>query len=439
MSATASRVATSLPSRAVVVRATLWLLFLAPFFYASYGFANWMAAQRPDVGSIVFGWEHAIPFLPWTIVPYWSINLFYGLALLANDTTAEVDRLAGRYLTAQVVAVACFLAFPLTATFARPEVDGLPGVLFAVLGGFDKPFNQAPSLHIALLIIIWDQFRRRFSGAGLIVWHAWCVLIALSVLTTWQHHFIDIPAGALLGLFTLWLFPREGALPVAGARLTRNRKARRLALIYAAGAVVLLAAGGIGALHAPESLLLLWPALSLAIVACAYATHNPAMFQKRPDGTVSLASRILFLPYRLGARLNIRFWTRRLDPHVEIMDGVRLGRFPSAASECSRFATVIDLTAELVRPAGTECRWISLPMLDLVPPSASERSAAAEAMEDARIHGPVLVCCALGFQRSASAVATWLLRTGRVTDGRAAEALLVSRGRPVRLPDDRTA
>ena len=38
------------------------------------------------------------------------------------------------------------------ATFpALPE--GFAGFLFRALGAFDKPFNQAPSLHIALLVI----------------------------------------------------------------------------------------------------------------------------------------------------------------------------------------------------------------------------------------------------------------------------------------------
>ncbi|TIW87077.1 MAG: serine/threonine protein phosphatase, partial [Mesorhizobium sp.] len=105
------------PYSRVVVRAALWLAFLAPFFYLSYGFANWLASRRDDVGSIVFSWEHGIPFVAWTIVPYWSINLFYGLSLLLNDNRQGVDRLAGRYLTAQTVAVACFILYPLTATF----------------------------------------------------------------------------------------------------------------------------------------------------------------------------------------------------------------------------------------------------------------------------------------------------------------------------------
>ena len=37
-------------------RALLWLGFLAPLFYATYGGANWLAASRAEVGSFVFGW-----------------------------------------------------------------------------------------------------------------------------------------------------------------------------------------------------------------------------------------------------------------------------------------------------------------------------------------------------------------------------------------------
>ena len=54
--------------RAVFRAAALWLAFLAPFFYLTYGTANWLASLREDVPNLAFGWEHRIPFLAWTIV-----------------------------------------------------------------------------------------------------------------------------------------------------------------------------------------------------------------------------------------------------------------------------------------------------------------------------------------------------------------------------------
>ena len=212
-------------------RGVLWLLLLGPLFFASYGFANWLTAQREDVGSLVFTWESAMPLWPWSIVPYWSIDLLYGLSFLLPATRREMDRHALRLLTAQVICVACFLLWPLRFTFERPELDGFFGWMFDVLMGFDKPFNQAPSLHIALLVVIWVMFARHTRGLllrGLL--HGWMALIGLSVLTTWQHHFIDVPTGALAGWLCVWLWPIEDRSPLHNLRLAREPQRWRLAL-----------------------------------------------------------------------------------------------------------------------------------------------------------------------------------------------------------------
>lgn len=431
---------TSIPSplpvrMAVLRRAALWLAFLAPFFYLTYGTANWLASQRSAVPNLAFGWEGAIPFLAWTIVPYWSINLFYALCLFINDRPAEVDTLGRRYLTIQLIAVSCFVAFPLQAIFVRPETHGLPGFMFEVLGGFDKPFNQAPSLHIALLVVIWDHLRGKLPRAARLVWHVWCFLIGISVLTTWQHHSIDIPTGLLLGLFAAWLFPRNASSPLAGFRLTTDAKARKLGSYYLGAALGFLALAILGTFHSGAALLLMWPAIAMAIVAAGYFGAGPQIFQKRADGRASLASRWLLAPYRLGVVVNIGWWTKGAPAAVEIADGVYLGRFPTGR-EAAAFATVIDMTGELCAPRQMQSRWHAFPTLDLIRPPPGSTTEAARLIETSRPEGPVLVCCALGFQRSAAVIGTWLVATGRAADASAAIARIVEAGRRIHLQPD---
>jgi membrane-associated phospholipid phosphatase len=37
--------------------------------------------------------------------------------------------------------------------------------------------------------------------------HIWAFLIGVSVLTAYQHHFVDVPTGALLGVACLRIWP----------------------------------------------------------------------------------------------------------------------------------------------------------------------------------------------------------------------------------------
>ncbi len=90
-------------------RGALWLLLLAPLFFISYGQVNHFTATRTDVQSLVFAWEHRIPFLPWTIIPYWSIDLLYGISLLICTSRRELDRYALRLVAASLIACVGFL------------------------------------------------------------------------------------------------------------------------------------------------------------------------------------------------------------------------------------------------------------------------------------------------------------------------------------------
>ena len=381
----------------------LSLLVLGPLFFISYGWANKHAAamaQIPgQVPSIVFDWERHIPLLPWTILPYWSIDIFYGLSLLICRTRLELRQHALRLLSAQLICVTAFVLLPLHFFTPRPAVSGWAGQLFDALAGFDLPYNQAPSLHIVLLLILWDFYRRRLQGLALLGLHVWSLLIGVSVLTTFQHHAIDIPTGLLAGLVCLWLWPLDGA-PLRW-QWADSPARRRIALVYAAGALLLALAAGLGR----AGWWLYWPAASLAIVALCYAAVGSAGFQKGADGRLSLAASWLLWPHRLGAWVNARCWTRRLPSSVPVAGAVWMGRLPLVwERDHRRFDRLVDLTTELA-PRHRSSQAVG--WLDLTVPSAAQVLAAVQSVQHAAVQGPVLVCCALGFSRSAAVVVAW--------------------------------
>jgi len=83
------------------------------------------------------------------------------------------------------------------------------------------------------------------------------------------------------------------------------------------------------------------------------------------------------------------------------------------------------VSAEMSLPSSPLAMRI-VPMLDLVAPEPASLADAAGAIEALRARGPVLVCCALGFSRSACAIAAWLVSTGRASDAEHAIARLRS-------------
>lgn len=387
------------------VRALSWLAFLFPFFFLSYGFANWVTSLRSNVPAFAFGWESSIPFLAWTIVPYWSTDLLYAASIFVCRTRQELDTHAGRLLAAQLISVAAFLLFPLRFSFARPETHGLFGFMFDALGSFDKPFNQAPSLHLSLTTILWARFSAHLKGVPLWLVRGWLALAGLATLTTYQHHFIDLPTGVLAGLISIGLFPDP-----PDARRVRLSSAYLLASLFLAAA----------ALSWP---ILFWPAAALFMVAIAYWTGRPNLLGKKGRGMHPVMAALL-APYVIGAWLNSRWWTRREPPAQEIARGVWIGRWPSRSQlRSNRIASVVDLTAEL--PALTAgIAYSSVPMLDLMVPTVEQLDAAVEAINAFETKRPTLVCCALGYSRSAAAIAAWLVASGNAASVDAAIVMI---------------
>ena len=428
------------------------LALVGALFYTSYGLSNHYAASLAYVPEIAFAWERGIPFWAWTIVPYWSLNLMYAAALFLCRNACEQNRYVARLVLAQIIATTCFMLFPLHFGWPKPPTDGLWSWLFDSLVAFDLPYNQAPSLHIALAVIVGAFYWTRFPKIRLPIL-LWQSLIALSVLTTYQHHFIDVPTGALLGWLVLWAIPQHGVSPFRRRSLsvvqsdnrtgrlktneesfaktseasfceaktnsasfreaktppeTRSREIK-IAMLYLAGAVL----SALPSLFGGAWLWMLWVSLSLSVVAFAYLTGNAAVFQKQANGRLSAAATILLLPYLVGVRLNMAYWLSGKAKTARIRDDVSIG---SVSAISDGLPAVLDVCAEY--PHHRYCgAYRVLPLLDMVAPSENDLVQAALLLEALRRqHGKVLTCCALGYGRSAAVVLTWLLVYGGCRD-----------------------
>lgn len=182
---------------------------LSVLFLIVYGGCNWVTGRRAHVGTLLFPSEIEIPFVPFFILPYMSIDLFFVGAPFLCQTNRELSTFAKRVTAAILIAGICFLLFPLRFAFPRPDADGWLGAVFNWFRGIDAPFNQLPSLHVTLMLILSEVYIRHTTGpvrAAIIVWF---VLIALSPILTYQHHMIDIAGGVMLAAICFWVFREQ--------------------------------------------------------------------------------------------------------------------------------------------------------------------------------------------------------------------------------------
>src|SRR6185312_15246620 len=116
-----------------------------------------------------------------------------------------------------------------------------------------------------------------------------------------QHHVIDVVTGLALGAFCLYLVPDDAK------HRAQAERSSLVGMLYAAGAALCLL--GAWALQ-PLGLVLIWPAISLGVVAAAYLGLGPSIFRKT-DGCIPRHVRLLLGPYLLGAWLSARVHCRR--------------------------------------------------------------------------------------------------------------------------------
>lgn len=401
----------SAPARADFRSKVLWAAGAIGLFFLLYGGCLWITSLRAHVGSFYFSWERYIPFVPLMIVPYMSIDLFFAGSFFLCREKDELTALGRRIMLATVIAAACFLAFPLRYAFETPATFGWPGAIIGWFKSADRPFNLAPSLHIAFRSILWIVYvrhTRRLLRAGIKIWF---VLVGLSTLLVFQHHVIDVLAGQLLAMLCIYLIPEKRSTEPRSA----VRKDAAIGFSVASAACVITGAfiGGWG-------WLMLWPAFSFAVVAGAYATGSVDLFRKR-SGRLAHSAIVVHWPYLAIHWLSWRLQSIGKAACAELAPGVWIGRTPGRREVVDLrnrgIVATLDLTAELseARALRNES-YFNIPILDLTLPDVETLERAVQiVMRESERHG-IYIHCALGYGRTAVVAAGFLLASGRAKD-----------------------
>jgi len=178
--------------------------FLLVFVVLFWG-SEWLATFVPWRLHVDMPWERQLPFVPWTVWIYLSMDVLLLLAPLVLRTWRELLPLWLVLAGETVVAAACFVALPVEPRFA-PFVapDGLTGVAFAFADAVNLHGNLLPSLHVAYALTTALAFAHLASrqGRGWVVqgsWIAWALAIAASTVLLRQHHVLDVVGGLVVG------------------------------------------------------------------------------------------------------------------------------------------------------------------------------------------------------------------------------------------------
>lgn len=380
-------------------------LALSGWFLLVYNGCNHLAALRPHlVGSCAFAWEAHYPFVPWMIVPYWSIDLAFFTAPFFCTSGFLLRQHFRRVALAIAIAGFFFVAFPLTLIYQRPQVEGVLGLLFGSLENYNNFYNCAPSLHIALAVLLWPIYVTPARGLWKIVLAFWLFLVGLSTLFCWQHYILDVISGQLLGLFCLMVFPSVPLKsphrdPGAGINARRDLGHR-----YAAGAALLVLAMLVSW---PVGMFFMWPALSLAVVAAAYYGAGPVVFGKH-RGRLLGGTRWLLAPYLWVLAWTARRFLSGQALYLELEPGLFLGaRLNSQQAARMAAPAVLDLTAEYdENPEFLQRTYSNVPILDLTAPSQDQL---LQAVEFLRRHPACYVHCSLGLGRTSAVAVAYLM------------------------------
>ena len=170
--------------------------------------------------------------------------------------------------------------------------------------------------------------------------------------------------------------------------------------------------------------IMIYPALSFAIVAIGYLGIGPRVFGKNLDGKRSLIATVVLNPYLL---LTLATWhfvrivsreptVNSIDADLYLSRRLQEGELPEGVK------TIVDLTCELSDPTFACENYHCFPMLDASCPTAEVLKEIAEQI--LTLPTPVLIHCAQGHGRTGLVAPVVLLVSGKASNPTEALAMV---------------
>lgn len=365
-----------------------------------YNGAAWYISTLAKVPSFVFDFEKYIPFIPWTIIPYMTSGLFFCMVFFICKSKEQLKVLTQRMLFVTIVAGICFILFPLQFSLPKPETDQfIFGYSFQFLKTFDSPFNQAPSLHIAYAFVFWSVFRNLGKVRFFLL--LWLLLLGISTLTTYQHHFIDILTGSLVAHISFIVFPyREKDFGY------RNFHVANYYFLF--GWIFILIALLLNQFSIHLGLVLLWPALMTFFIGYHYQKDN-IYFLKDKNGNIHWLKNIFYFPYLLMYRIFWKFLRKNKMP-IEPVSRIYISSKPDQETlkyfKANTTTFVYDLSPEMEESSllKEQSTYFFRPILDIGKFDIERTQSLITEISRTYRHlpkdGKILIHCTMGFTRS---------------------------------------
>ncbi len=180
-------------------------------YLATNKFSNWRDWEAFDP---ITSLDTAIPVIPWMILPYCTLYLFYPmvafLGMRNEQSKRECILFHQIFLILTWFIFLIFILLPAKVDL-RSSIDyeemGMWTIFFETLHSVDTPWNAWPSLHIVQSLLTVLVVQRWYGGESKrnnvflgLLWFCWS-LLAISILTTKQHFIWDLFTAIVI---TLW-------------------------------------------------------------------------------------------------------------------------------------------------------------------------------------------------------------------------------------------